>query len=522
MLIVQFLQYNKIYVEHDIMFAIQAFRQPCLSVIPGRRITAHNSTKLISFQRVSSSDTNGSKNVSPTTNLKDDSTAQNLVGYAFTAVSARVDVSTESLYQPHIYPEKSLDGPSVDPADHPSGQASLGYCGSVEPLVLLHSQKHRCFDHGCNGREFTTGSNLLRHKREKSGTSSKPTCHRCGAEFTRKTARDGHLQQDKCERPDSAIEARRSKGFSEKELLKVAFKKESRTVRGEFDELVTLEQKSDHDLSRNERAQPRLLNIHGMCRLRPSQIEGFVEFNPAPVDSKVERPADHIDAAEVASSNMFNDSGYGSIVKSLDNIQSKTFRPESPPVETDWKLSSLFLDRVNPFSHSIGYAKSLQDPCEESSDENDRDHYIDELFGGLNTKNHHFSTGDLSRSAMSIAKHQLVVKLMRDVYTRFNWRWQPELRAHAADQPTPPPSQHANYKSAQAKGKRKIQDRGSPPPEGNDGERQGKRPNSLGSGNEHTLFACPFHKFDPRKYCSSSRKYHTCAGPGFASISRLR
>ena len=67
-----------------------------------------------------------------------------------------------------------------------------------EPVVLEAPKKPQCWDHGCNGRHFSTFSNLLRHQREKSGTSQKSVCHRCGAEFTRKTARDGHLAHDKC------------------------------------------------------------------------------------------------------------------------------------------------------------------------------------------------------------------------------------------------------------------------------------------------------------------------------------
>ncbi|KAH6986676.1 hypothetical protein EDB80DRAFT_589994, partial [Ilyonectria destructans] len=56
----------------------------------------------------------------------------------------------------------------------------------------------RCWEHGCNGRQFSTLSNLLRHQREKSGQAAKPTCPNCGAGFTRTTARNGHLLHDKC------------------------------------------------------------------------------------------------------------------------------------------------------------------------------------------------------------------------------------------------------------------------------------------------------------------------------------
>ncbi|KAJ4163852.1 hypothetical protein LMH87_005556 [Akanthomyces muscarius] len=60
--------------------------------------------------------------------------------------------------------------------------------------------KPRCWDHGCNGRQFSTFSNLLRHQREKSGQAAKATCPNCGAEFTRTTARNGHMLHDKCKR----------------------------------------------------------------------------------------------------------------------------------------------------------------------------------------------------------------------------------------------------------------------------------------------------------------------------------
>lgn len=58
--------------------------------------------------------------------------------------------------------------------------------------------KPQCWDHGCNGRQFSTFSNLLRHQREKSGTAAKARCPHCGTEFTRTTARNGHMYGGKC------------------------------------------------------------------------------------------------------------------------------------------------------------------------------------------------------------------------------------------------------------------------------------------------------------------------------------
>ena len=102
---------------------------------------------------------------------------------------------------------------SQNPSLPSTSSAMYGYRGdrrgsgvpsNMEPVVIETPKKPQCWDHGCNGRQFSTFSNLLRHQREKSGTSSKSVCPRCGAEFTRKTARDGHLAHDKCKARSSS------------------------------------------------------------------------------------------------------------------------------------------------------------------------------------------------------------------------------------------------------------------------------------------------------------------------------
>lgn len=112
---------------------------------------------------------------------------------------------------PTMYPPSS-----TTPAAYPSYEASSGLnqpsanqisplssspgtqSNAVMPRVLNSRPKPQCWEHGCNGRQFSTFSNLLRHQREKSGTASKSYCPRCGAEFTRTTARNGHMAHDKC------------------------------------------------------------------------------------------------------------------------------------------------------------------------------------------------------------------------------------------------------------------------------------------------------------------------------------
>ncbi|KAF1810579.1 hypothetical protein P152DRAFT_450952 [Eremomyces bilateralis CBS 781.70] len=107
-----------------------------------------------------------------------------------------------SFYSPHsvIHPGTQTSIPAsymASTGEHTTSSAA----SSDEPVRILHSRpKPQCWDHGCNGRQFSTFSNLLRHQREKSGTASKSNCPRCGAEFTRTTARNGHMANEKCKR----------------------------------------------------------------------------------------------------------------------------------------------------------------------------------------------------------------------------------------------------------------------------------------------------------------------------------
>ena len=90
------------------------------------------------------------------------------------------------------YPGPMHGAPAGEMMPKPNG-------GSDAAMRVLNQRpKPQCWEHGCNGRQFSTFSNLLRHQREKSGTASKSYCPRCGAEFTRTTARNGHLAHDKC------------------------------------------------------------------------------------------------------------------------------------------------------------------------------------------------------------------------------------------------------------------------------------------------------------------------------------
>ena len=98
-------------------------------------------------------------------------------------------------------PAQSLSYPPAFVASSASDASSKSLGADSSIRVINQRPKPQCWEHGCNGRQFSTFSNLLRHQREKSGTAPKSYCPKCGAEFTRTTARNGHLAHDKCTKP---------------------------------------------------------------------------------------------------------------------------------------------------------------------------------------------------------------------------------------------------------------------------------------------------------------------------------
>jgi hypothetical protein len=116
-----------------------------------------------------------------------------------------LDLSTlnpqDAMYlpNPNSLPSNSPPIPSLGSNLHPFPPPVTSLESSPEGFRVLASRpKPQCFDHGCNGRQFSTFSNLLRHQREKSGSAMKAVCPHCGTEFTRTTARNGHLWGGKC------------------------------------------------------------------------------------------------------------------------------------------------------------------------------------------------------------------------------------------------------------------------------------------------------------------------------------
>ncbi|PGH01703.1 hypothetical protein AJ80_08970 [Polytolypa hystricis UAMH7299] len=126
---------------------------------------------------------------------------QGPTSHPYSAVSPLYNPSNASYSAPRQYYSTTPD-PNLPPTSSPPELLSSSYGLSPGPddqvRVVNSRPKPQCWDHGCNGREFSTFSNLLRHQREKAGTAAKCECPHCGTVFTRTTARNGHLAQGKC------------------------------------------------------------------------------------------------------------------------------------------------------------------------------------------------------------------------------------------------------------------------------------------------------------------------------------
>jgi hypothetical protein len=64
-------------------------------------------------------------------------------------------------------------------------------------VLSLSKVQPRCWEHGCDGRTFSSAENLRRHVREQSG-SNRVRCVHCSRTFTRKSNMKKHIWEGKC------------------------------------------------------------------------------------------------------------------------------------------------------------------------------------------------------------------------------------------------------------------------------------------------------------------------------------
>lgn len=96
---------------------------------------------------------------------------------------------------PHPHPriQTQLNG-SPNPTSPPPRPAQRGqtrHHQTTEPAI-------RCWEHGCEGRKFSSVGNYRRHLREKNGQAKLHPCPDCGRVFTRSTARNFHRESGTC------------------------------------------------------------------------------------------------------------------------------------------------------------------------------------------------------------------------------------------------------------------------------------------------------------------------------------
>jgi hypothetical protein len=116
----------------------------------------------------------------------------------------------QSIFEAENITQQPQD-PSMDPfmyflQSSPENHASNQ---TPEPQSLDLDQSHElpnideipiCWEHGCNGKVFSSWSNLRRHERERASQAPRCYCPRCGAYFSRTTARNQHLANMSCTR----------------------------------------------------------------------------------------------------------------------------------------------------------------------------------------------------------------------------------------------------------------------------------------------------------------------------------
>lgn len=101
----------------------------------------------------------------------------------------------------HMFPNYATPGSALEsltPADYFTEQQQRQ--DPPQASASAWTQDLRCFDHGCDGRRFSSIGNLVRHQKEQSRNLSarRYKCPFCDQTFTRSTARNVHLSRGRC------------------------------------------------------------------------------------------------------------------------------------------------------------------------------------------------------------------------------------------------------------------------------------------------------------------------------------
>ncbi|KAH7250857.1 hypothetical protein BKA59DRAFT_523576 [Fusarium tricinctum] len=102
----------------------------------------------------------------------------------------------------HMFANYTTPGSALESLTPPADQSAKQQQRQNPPQALASAwpQDLHCFDHGCDGRRFSSIGNLVRHQKEQSrGLSARRyECPYCDQTFTRSTARNVHLIRGRC------------------------------------------------------------------------------------------------------------------------------------------------------------------------------------------------------------------------------------------------------------------------------------------------------------------------------------
>ena len=208
-------------------------------------------------------------------------------------------------------------------------------------------------------------------------------------------------------------------------------------------------------------------------------------------------------------------------------LPSQNVSPTSPERNTNSKEQPPPSQQVSPMSNDQCDTSDEVSPCtyeDESSIENSTKSEDSDDHSSL-------SMSSYDQLTIAYAKHQMMVALMEEFYTNFDPQWQTNVRTHVASSSRSSRSYAESSKSQNSSmqdsnGKRAMRDREpSPDDNANNGKKRRRIPTDAKGDEPDPQFACPFRKYDPRKYCSNldtGTKYRSCIGPGFSTISKLK
>jgi hypothetical protein len=125
-------------------------------------------------------------------------------GYVTNQSTGKVTRGTSNNNHPFVDGPSPLDmeGSKILDTSLPDWK-SLGslYTWSDVSSLAEFMQEPRCYEHGCEGRRFSSMSNLRRHQRERNRLVRRMTCPWCGASFYRKWTINQHVLRGSCRRP---------------------------------------------------------------------------------------------------------------------------------------------------------------------------------------------------------------------------------------------------------------------------------------------------------------------------------